>query len=140
MRSKVKVPKLKFNYKLSDYVDSHIIKLYVIALISIVIVAILVVVGVNIYRYSLNQTELEKPSLYSEQDISSILKSPGLTDFIIPESLESGESSLTLYREQIKIWPNEMVEHYIIAPDDLGIDKISNESKKIIESKLEGIP
>jgi hypothetical protein len=136
----MKAPKLKFNFKLTDYVEPHIIKLYVIVLISIMLLAILVVGGVNIYRYGLYQNESNKPSLYSEQDISSILKSPGLTDFIIPESLESGGNGFTLYRESKTQWTNDIVEHYIIPPDELGGDKISLESKKIIEQKLEDIP
>jgi len=136
----MKFPKLKFKFKLTDYVESHILKLYFIVLGSIVLIAILVVVGVQIYRYGLSQDDLIKPALYSEQDISSILKSPGLTDFIIPESLESGGIGFKLYRGQQKIWTNDMVEHYIIPPDELGVDQISRESKKIIEQKLDEIP
>ena len=136
----MKARKLKFNYKLTDHVDSHIIKLYIIVLVSLVLLAVFTIVGVNIYRYGLTRNEMEKPSLYSEQDISAILKSPGLTDFIIPESLESGESGFTFYREPLKSWTNEMVERYIIPPENLGIDKISQESKNIIEKKLDEIP
>jgi len=136
----MKTQKLKFNYNITDHIDPHIIKLYIIILVVILLTAILVAVGVNVYRYGSARTELDKPQLYSEQDISSILKSPGLIDFIIPESLESGESGFSLYREPMKMWPTEMVEHYIIPPDELGIEKISQESKKIIELKMEDIP
>ncbi len=132
--------KRKFNFKLTDYVDAHIIKIYAIVLVSVLLIAILVVAGVSFYRYSLYQDELKKPPLYSEQDISAILESPGLTDFIIPESLESGERGFTPYRDQLKMWSDEMVEHYIIPPEDLGVDQISRESRKLIEQKLDEIP
>jgi len=136
----MKTQKLKFNYKITDHVDPQIIKLYVIILAIILLTAILVVVGVNVYRYGSAKAEMEKPQLYSEQDISSILNSPGLIDFIIPESLESGESGFSLYREPLKLWTAEMIEHYIVPPEELGIDKISQESKNIIELKMEDIP
>jgi hypothetical protein len=132
--------KLKFNYKLTDYVDSHHLKLYIILLVSVLFTAVLVITGVKIYRYNLQQSELKKPQLYTEQDISAILESPGLTDFIIPESLESGENGLVMFREPLQFWTNEMVEHYIIDPEDLGINEIALESKKIIENKLDEIP
>lgn len=130
----------KSNFKLSDYVEAHIIKIYVIVLVSVLLLALLVIAGVSFYRYSLFQDELKKPPLYSEQDISAILESPGLTDFIIPESLESGERGFTLYRGQLKKWSDDMVEHYIIPPENLGVDQISRESRKIIEQKLDEIP
>lgn len=136
----MKSRKLKFNYKLTDYVESHFIKLYLVILFSILLVAVLVVIGVNVYRYGLDQSSMSEPPLYSEKDISAILESPGLTDFIIPESLESGENGFVLYREPLKEWSNEMVDHYIIDPDDLGIDKISRESRRIIENKMVDIP
>lgn len=136
----MKTPKAKFKFKLTEYVGIHIIKLYVIVLVAIVLLAVMLIVSVKFYRYRVYQDALKKPLLYSEQDISSILKSPGLTDFIIPESLESGGVGFTLYREPQKFWSNEMVEHYIIPPDELGVDQISLESKKIIEQKLEHIP
>ena len=136
----MKSRKLKFNYKITNYIDPKIIKIYVIILVSILLLAILSVVGLNIYRSGLERTELNKPELYSEEDISSILKSPGLTDFIIPETLKIDENSITLYREPIRKWTNEMVKHYIIPANDLGLDKISEESKKIIELKMDDIP
>lgn len=136
----MKARKLKFNYKLTDYVDPQHIKLYVVIIFSILLIALMVIIGVNIYRYNLEKSELKKSQLYSEQDISEILDSPGLTDFIIPESLELGENGLVLYREPQNEWTSEIVERYIIDPADLGIDKISEESKKIIENKLDDIP
>ena len=136
----MKSRKLKFNYKITNYINSKIIKIYVIILVSILLLAILFVVSLNLYRSGLERTELNKPELYSEEDISSILKSPGLTDFIIPETLKIDENSITLYREPIRKWTNEMVKHYIIPANDLGLDKISEESKKIIELKMDDIP
>ena len=136
----MKKPKSKFNFILTEYIDPHIIKLYIIILISILLTAIMVIIGVNIYRYGISQEELNKPPLYSEQDISSILKSPGLTDFIIPESLDLGGRGFVLYREPVKAWTDEMIKHYIIPPDELGIDKISEESRLIMERKLDDIP
>ena len=140
MRFKVKTRKFKINYKITDHVEPHIIKLYLVILAVILLTAVLVVIGVNIYRYSSAKSEMDKPQLYSEQDISSILKSPGLIDFIIPESLELGESGFSLFREPVKKWTGDVVEHYIIPPEELGIDKISQESKNIIEMKMDEIP
>ncbi|MCP4162839.1 MAG: hypothetical protein GY760_22490 [Deltaproteobacteria bacterium] len=136
----MKIPKLKFNYKITDYVDSHIIKLYIIVLISITVLAVLIIVVLGIYKSGVTKVDKDKPQLYSEQDISSILRSPGLTDFIIPETLEAGENSITLFREPQREWIADVVDHYIIPVEELGIDLISEESKKIIELKLEEIP
>jgi hypothetical protein len=136
----MKTPKLKASFKLTDYVDPHIIKIYVLSLVSILVIALLVILGFTIFRMAGRQTEEEQQGLYSEEDISAILKSPGLTDFIIPESLESGESGFSLYREPMKNWTDEMVERYIIPPEALGIDKLQEENRKTLERILEDIP
>ncbi|MBB6479127.1 hypothetical protein [Spirochaeta isovalerica] len=136
----MKTPKLKVNFKLTDYVEPHIFKIYLFSLFSILMLAVLVVVGVTIFRSVNAGGDSSEPELYTEEDISAILKSPGLTDFIIPESLESGERGLTLYREPMKMWPESMVERYIIPPEELGIEKIREENRKSIENVLDDIP
>lgn len=136
----MKTPELKINFKLSDYVEPHILKIYVFSLFSVLMLAVLVVIGVTVFRSFSADRVSSEPTLYTEEDISAILKSPGLTDFIIPESLESGESGFILYREPLKAWSDPMVERYIIPPEELGIDKIRVENKKSIESVLEDIP
>ena len=67
--------KLKVNFKLTDYIEPQVIRIYVLVLVTALLIAFLVIIGVNIYRYSVAREEMKKPGLYTEQDISSILKS-----------------------------------------------------------------
>lgn len=136
----MKKRKLKFDFKLTDYLDLHVLKIYLVVLLSVMSVAVLVVIGVTVYRTVMHDKEMKKPGLYSEQDISSILKSPGLTDFIIPESLDEGVAGFSMYRAPIRQWSEDMVKKYIISPDQLGIDKIRDENKKTLENKLDEVP
>lgn len=136
----MKAPKLKISFKLTDYVDPHIIKIYILSLTSIVVLALFVILGVWVVKMVGTQEKTDQQGLYSEDDISAILKSPGLTDFIIPESLEAGESGFSLYREPQKKWTDEMIKRYIIPPEELGIDKLKEENKKTLEGILKDIP
>lgn len=136
----MKKRKLKFDFRLTDYVDQHVIRIYILILVSALLLAIAVAVGISLYRYTQRRQELKKPGLYTEEDISSILKSPGLTDFIIPDSLDSGDKGFTMFRQSEMEWPIEIVERYIIPPEELGIEKIREENRKIIEDKLDDIP
>lgn len=136
----MKKKKLKFDFKLQDYVEPHIIRIYVLSLAGVLLVALLVAVGVTLFRSISADRAAEQQGLYTEEDISSILKSPGLTDFIIPESLESGVSGFTMFREPKREWTNEMVDRYIIPPDQLGIDRIREDNKNTLERKLDDIP
>lgn len=136
----MKKRKLKFDFKLTDFVEPHILRIYLLSLAGVLLAAFLVIVGVLIFRSIRGNAEEEGQQLYSEEDISSILKSPGLTDFIIPESLDSGEKGFTMYREPMKKWSDEMVDRYIIPPEEIGIDQIREENKKLLEQKLDEIP
>jgi len=136
----MKTPKLRISFRLTDYVSPRILKIYIFSLASVLMAAILVVVGFSIYRSVAVNRAKNGPRLYTEEDISAILKSPGLTDFIIPESLQSGEKGFSLYREPMSEWPDSLVKRYIIPPDELGIDEIREDNRKSIENILDDIP
>lgn len=127
------------NFSLAELVDIKALILMFVGFFLLTCIIVFLIVFISLRNRNIAQENLAEQSAFVNS-LNLSQETLRVGDFIMPEQINTRQTSPYLQREPKRVWEQSEIDKYWIDLRDTGVGEISKHNHDLIESLLQEVP